>query len=95
MVKAKGNCTEAYRKGGRNSVHCKLQANTDGKWDFCAHQYFCTHSNQWELTEQANDCPLRAAKTVKQPVIGKKKAEKKKKAAEKPADKDNQGGTEQ
>lgn len=55
---AKAICKHAFRKAGKNTVHCSEQAKNGGQWDFCAHQYFCGRTNQWELSREANDCPL-------------------------------------
>lgn len=54
----KGNCDKAYRKPGKNTLHCEIQTANGGKWDFCAHQYFCQNSKRYELSKEANDCPL-------------------------------------
>lgn len=51
----KGSCVFSFRKGG-NAVHCQIQAQNGGKWDFCAHQYFCRNTNRYELSKQANMC---------------------------------------
>lgn len=72
----KGACDRAVRKPGSNAVHCTIQAERGGQWDFCAHQYYCNQSRRWEMTSQATRCPLReeaAAKPKKKP--GKKTAE--------------------
>lgn len=76
----KGKCEQAYRKPGKNSVHCKIQTANGGKWDFCAHQYFCPNSNRWELNAEANKCPMTESKTTKKNAARKKKTAKKKKA---------------
>lgn len=68
---AKGTCEQAYRKPGRNTVHCKIQTERGGKWDFCAHQFFCPSKGRYELSEGANTCALR------QPVPETKKTGKK------------------
>ena len=53
-----GNCEHAYRKPGKNTVHCMIQMEKKSKWDFCAHQYFCSQSQRYELSVEANDCPV-------------------------------------
>jgi hypothetical protein len=54
-----GNCQQAYRKGGSNAVHCKIQQERGGKWDFCAYQYFCKKSNRYEMSAEVAKCRLR------------------------------------
>lgn len=73
---AKGACEQAYRKPGRNTVHCKIQTERGGKWDFCAHQYFCPSKGRYELSEGANACTL--CQPVTEPKKTVKKAEPKK-----------------
>lgn len=73
----RGKCEKAYRKPGRDTVHCEIQTEKGGKWDFCAHQYFCQRTQKYELSREANECPMlkkEAEKTVSKP---KKTAEKK------------------
>lgn len=79
----KGNCANAYRKPGSNAVHCKIQAERGGQWDFCAHQYYCNQSRRWEMTAQANRCPLpEEAAAKKKTSPGKKKTAKQAKESE-------------
>lgn len=56
---AKGSCEYAYRKGGSNAVHCQIQTQKGGKWDFCAHQYFCKQRDRYEIAKEAEGCALR------------------------------------
>ena len=74
----RGACKLMYRKPGKDTAHCKVQAEKGGQWDFCAHQYFCHRTNKWELTDKANACPLAAETPVKQAEPKKKTAKKKK-----------------
>lgn len=55
---AKGTCEHAYRKPGKDTLHCDIQTAQGGRWDFCAHQYLCTNSRRYELSKEATDCPL-------------------------------------
>ncbi len=61
---AKGVCKYAYRKAGRNTVHCEIQTKKGGQWDFCAHQYMCGQVGQWELTKEANDCAVAISRKI-------------------------------
>lgn len=60
--KSKGNCTQAYRKGGADGIHCRIQTENGGRWDYCKHQYMCLSSNRYELSKEADICnlPLKA-----------------------------------
>lgn len=62
---SKGVCKYAYRKAGRNTLHCEKQKS--GQWDFCAHQYLCQRSGHYELSREANDCSRASSihKTIK------------------------------
>ena len=77
---AKGVCKSSYRKGGSNAVHCQIQTNSGGKWDFCKHQYLCGKSNRFELSEEASTCNLpyeyERPKEVKTPAQKKTKEKK-------------------
>lgn len=55
----KWTCESAYRKAGKNTVHCMIQTENGGKWDFCAHQYLCLQSNRYELSKTAAACTIR------------------------------------
>lgn len=55
---SKGTCKYAYRKPGKNTVHCAIQTKQGGKWEFCAHQYLCKNLNRYELSKEAEMCPL-------------------------------------
>lgn len=81
----KGKCAQAYRKPGKNSVHCNIQTAKGGQWDFCAHQYLCQRTGKWELTAEATVCPLAAPKPEKK-APAKRKQTKKKKEPESVAD---------
>lgn len=48
-------CKYAYRKNGDVSVHCRL---VEGKFDYCAHTYFCSNTSRWEADKLAQ-CSLR------------------------------------
>ena len=54
-----GNCKHAYRKPGRKEVFCEIQSKMGKPFDFCAHQYMCSRTKQYELNENAADCPAK------------------------------------
>ena len=72
----RGQCKHAYRKPGKNTLHCDIQTKQGGKWDFCAHQYLCGMTKRYELSREANSCPM-PKKEAKEAPKPKKTAEKK------------------
>lgn len=56
----KGKCEYAYIKQGSNAMHCVIQRDNGGKWDFCAHQQFCRAANRYTLNQDAANCTLPA-----------------------------------
>ena len=54
----RGACQYAYRKPGKDTVHCSIQTAQAKKWDFCAHQYLCNQSRRYEMNADANGCAL-------------------------------------
>lgn len=76
---SKGACAFSCRKGGSNAVHCRIQAEKGGKWDFCKYQFMCQRTNRFEMGREANSCNLAAeklaadAKPVKKPAAKKSK----------------------
>lgn len=55
-------CPEAYRKPGDVSLHCKKLPK---KCSWCGHQYQCSQTGSWENSQQARECPIRAAEDGK------------------------------
>lgn len=53
------SCPHAYRKAGKETLHCHVQTERGGKWDFCKHQYFCMNTKQYELGKDTALCILR------------------------------------
>lgn len=62
-----GGCRYAYRKGGSDAAHCRLQTGNGRKWDFCAFQYFCGQTRRYEVSDGAKTCKLPAKEAEKQP----------------------------
>lgn len=54
-----GTCKHAYRKPGRKEIFCEIQHKEGKPFDFCAHQYMCGRTKQYELNENAADCPAK------------------------------------
>ena len=58
-AKEKSNCPYLYRKAGKDTIHCRVQAGRGAQWDFCKYQYFCRKSNRYEASKDAGTCALR------------------------------------
>lgn len=58
MPKEKAHCPYLYRKNGKDTAHCQIQAKKGGRWDFCKYQYFCRQTNRYEVTQKAASCTL-------------------------------------
>lgn len=52
-------CRYSYRKGNDVSLHCKAQKERGIEKDYCAHQYLCPQTRQWENSPRAMICPYK------------------------------------
>ena len=53
------NCPYAHRTSNAGAIRCRLQSETDTKWDFCIHQYMCRVTGRYEHQKTAVNCKLR------------------------------------
>lgn len=53
------HCAHAYHKPGDVSLHCRILEKKDEKRDWCAHQFLCKRTRQWEVSDGAIQCEIR------------------------------------
>ena len=52
-------CEYAYRKNGDVSLHCRYLTEKKARHDWCAHQYLCSRTKKWEVSNGASHCKIK------------------------------------